>query len=77
MQRENVRDIEQRERKTRLITRTLYYSKDMESFATGLKRIYDACETAECKVEFLKELPNVHYVGSGYSGYWEIDGPEE
>ena len=25
----------------------------------------------------LKELPNVHYVGSGYSGHWEIDGPEE
>ena len=39
-------------RRNPLITRTLYYSKDMESFATGLKRIYDACETAECKVEF-------------------------
>ena len=25
----------------------------------------------------LKELPNVRYVGSGYSGHWEIDDPEE
>ena len=24
-----------------------------------------------------KELPNIHYVGSGYSGHWEIDDPEE
>lgn len=29
-----------------LIARTLYYSKDMESFATGLKRIKDACDKA-------------------------------
>ena len=140
-------------RRNPLITRTLYYSKDMESFATGLKRIYDACKTAECKVAFygddygftvrfyrhcgdgwnqglsaslehrgtqdgtqddpqaslseklvnlirenkkatrkqmaealsvstrtiqrlLKDLPNVHYVGSGYSGHWEIDDPK-
>lgn len=149
-----IREIRKPIRRNPLITRTLYYSKDMESFATGLKRIYDACETAECKVEFygddygftvrfyrhcgdgwnqalsaslekrgtqsgtqddsqaaaseklinlirenkkatrkqmaealsvstrtiqrlLKELPNVHYVGSGYSGHWEIDDPEE
>ncbi|MBQ9069183.1 MAG: putative DNA binding domain-containing protein, partial [Eggerthellaceae bacterium] len=31
------------------ITRTLYYSKDMESFATGLKRIQDACDAVGCK----------------------------
>ena len=149
-----IREIRKPIRRNPLITRTLYYSKDMESFATGLKRIYDACETAECKVEFygddygftvrfyrhcgdgwnqalsaslekrgtqsgtqddsqaaasekliklirenkkatrkqmaealsvstrtiqrlLKELPNVHYVGSGYSGHWEIDDPEK
>ena len=30
-------------RRNPLIARTLYYSKDMESFATGLKRIKDAC----------------------------------
>ena len=39
-------------RRNPLITRTLYYSKDMESFATGLKRISDACSTAGVKVEF-------------------------
>ena len=140
-------------RRNPLITRTLYYSKDMESFATGLKRIYDACKTVGCKVEFygddygftvrfyrhcgegwnqglsvslehhdtqddtqgdsqaslseklmniirenskitrkqmaeilsvststiqrlLKDMPNIHYVGSGYSGHWEINDPE-
>ena len=136
-------------RRNPLITRTLYYSKDMESFATGLKRIYDACKTTACKVTFygddygftvrfyrhcgegwnqdlsvsfechdtqddsqaplseklmkiiqenrkitrkqmaeilsvststiqrlLKEMPNIHYVGSGYSGHWEIDDPK-
>ena len=39
-------------RRNPLIARTLYYSKDMESFATGLKRIKDACEKAGCRVEF-------------------------
>ena len=39
-------------RRNPLITRTLYYSKDMESFATGLKRIHDACNDAGVKVEF-------------------------
>lgn len=39
-------------RRNPLITRTLYYSKDMESFATGLKRIITACQEAGCKVEF-------------------------
>lgn len=39
-------------RRNPLIARTLYYSKDMESFATGLKRIKDACDKAGCKVEF-------------------------
>lgn len=39
-------------RRNPLITRTLYYSKDMESFATGLKRIYTACKAAGCRVEF-------------------------
>ena len=42
-------------RRNPLITRTLYYSKDMESFATGLKRIYDACTEAGVKVEFLRD----------------------
>lgn len=36
------------------ITRILYYSKDIESFGTGLKRIADACETANVRYEFRK-----------------------
>lgn len=39
-------------RRNPLITRTLYYSKDMESFATGLKRISEACSNVGVKVEF-------------------------
>lgn len=39
-------------RRNPLITRTLYYSKDMESFATGLKRISETCSNAGVKVEF-------------------------
>ena len=42
-------------RRNPLITRTLYYSKDMESFATGLKRIYDACTETGVKVDFLRD----------------------
>ncbi len=41
-------------RRNPMITRTLYYSKDMESFATGLKRIHKACADTGVKVEFLK-----------------------
>ena len=40
-------------RRNPLITRTLYYSKDMESFATGLKRIQTLCDESGCKVEYL------------------------
>ena len=36
------------------IARILYYSKDIESFGTGLKRIADACDTARVKYEFKK-----------------------
>ena len=46
-------------RRNPLIARTLYYSKDMESFATGLKRIISACEQANCKVEFHQEKSGV------------------
>lgn len=42
-------------RRNPLITRTLYYSKDMESFATGLKRIQDACDKVGCRVEFYSD----------------------
>lgn len=37
------------------MTRVLYFSKDMETFATGLKRIKDLCDEAGCKVEFRTE----------------------
>ncbi|MCC8060587.1 MAG: HTH domain-containing protein [Clostridiales bacterium] len=47
-----IREIRKPIRRNPLITRTLYYSKDMESFATGLKRIQDACDEADCKVEY-------------------------
>ena len=34
------------------IARTLYYSKDIESFGTGLKRIAEVCEAAGVRYEF-------------------------
>ena len=37
------------------IARILYYSKDIESFGTGLKRIADACENAGVRYEFQKK----------------------
>ncbi len=43
-------------RRNPLITRTLYYSKDMESFATGLRRIQHFCDDAHVKVEFFRDL---------------------
>ena len=39
-------------RRNPLITSILYYSKDVESFGTGLKRIAEACNAAGCKYEF-------------------------
>ncbi len=42
-------------RRNKLITGVLYYSKDMETFATGLKRIKDLCDETGCKVEFRTE----------------------
>ena len=39
-------------RRNPLITRVLYYSQDMESFATGLKRIQQLCDAAGCNVEY-------------------------
>lgn len=36
------------------IARMLYYSKDIESFGTGLKRIADACDKAGVRYEFKK-----------------------
>lgn len=42
-------------RRNKLITSVLYYSDDMETFATGLKRIKDMCDAAGCKVDFKME----------------------
>lgn len=39
-------------RRNPLIAQTLYYSKNVESFGTGLKRIADACNAAACKFKF-------------------------
>ncbi len=47
-------------RRNPLIARTLYYSKDMESFATGLKRIQNACDKAGCRVKF--ETPDDGFI---------------
>jgi len=35
-----------------LLAQLMYYTKDIESFGTGLKRITDACDEAGVKVEF-------------------------
>lgn len=42
-------------RRNPLICKTLYFSKDMETFATGLKRISDYCTEANCRFEFQKK----------------------
>ena len=42
-------------RRNKLITQTLYYSKDMETFAYGLKKIKDLCDDAGVRYEFKKE----------------------
>ena len=39
-------------RRNPIIARTLYYSKDVESFGSGLKRIHDACTAAGVKYGF-------------------------
>ncbi len=39
-------------RRNPLITRCLYYSKDVESFGTGLKRIKTACDQAKVRLDF-------------------------
>lgn len=42
-------------RRNPLITKTLYYSKDMEALATGFKRIDDECSKAGVKYEFFRD----------------------
>lgn len=42
-------------RRNKLITQTLYYSQDMETFASGLKKIKTLCDEAGVKYEFQLE----------------------
>jgi len=44
--------IERSIRRNPLLAQILYYSKDIEKFGTGLRRIITACEEANVKVEF-------------------------
>lgn len=47
--------IERPVRRNPKIARMLYYSKEIESFGTGLKRIADACNNAGVRYEFQKK----------------------
>ena len=38
-----------------LLAQIMYYSKDIERFGTGLKRIADACEEADIRYEFVSD----------------------
>ncbi|MBQ6504558.1 MAG: winged helix-turn-helix transcriptional regulator [Flexilinea sp.] len=66
-------------RRNPLITRTLYYSKDMESFATGLKRIQNFCNDAGVKVEFYGDRYGftVRFYRHCGEGWAELAGSDE
>ena len=53
--RDYIERVERPIRRNPKIARILYYSKDIESFGTGLKRIADACESAGVRYEFQKK----------------------
>ena len=53
--RDYIERVERPVRRNPKIARILYYSKDIESFGTGLKRIADACENAGVQYEFQKK----------------------
>ena len=66
-------------RRNKLITQTLYYSKDMETFATGLKKIKDLCAEAGVKYEFKKEeygFTVVFYRHCGDGWGWSSDAKD-
>ncbi len=61
-------------RRNPLITKTLYYSRDMEAFATGFQRIDKACTPIGVKYEFLKEEYGFTVRFHRHSGaIWEND----
>ena len=43
-------------RRNKLIAGILYYSKDMETLAMGLKKIHDLCKAAGVKYEFKRNV---------------------
>jgi ATP-dependent DNA helicase RecG len=47
-----IKNTERSVKRNPLLAQLMYYVKDIESFGTGLKRITDACEEANVKVEF-------------------------
>ncbi len=53
--RDYIERVERPVRRNPKIARILYYSKDIESFGTGLKRIADECENAGVRYEFQKK----------------------
>ena len=64
-------------RRNPLIADTLYYSKDMESFATGLKRIKDLCDESGVGVTFRSDVQGFtvifnRHCGEGWGAYSDL-----
>ena len=65
-------------RRNKLITQALYYSKDMETFASGLKKIKTLCDEADVKYEFQKEAYGFTVVFYRHCGEgWGWSGGQE
>ena len=65
-------------RRNKLITQALYYSKDMETFASGLKKIKTLCDEAGVKYEFQKEAYGFTVVFYRHCGKgWGWSGGQE
>jgi ATP-dependent DNA helicase RecG len=67
-----------------LLAQLMYYSKDIESFGTGLKRIASACKEAEVRVEFrmMKRgfavvfyRPDEHFLETEKMSHVPLDAP--
>ena len=65
-------------RRNKLITQALYYSKDMETFASGLKKIKTLCDEAGVRYEFQKEAYGFTVVFYRHCGEgWGWSGGQE
>ena len=65
-------------RRNKLITQILYYSKDMETFASGLKKIKTLCTNAGVQYEFQKEAYGFTVVFYRHCGEgWGWSGSKE